>query len=169
MLKWTTGGNVRDRLGEPEGEIEHPSQFRNHASLVIFAKDGMAILQRNYPGWRWAIQLNEFGGVIHVFNHLLHDTWGYLIRTKDFQNQSSRKVFMHAGGELLARFGMPRGRFDYATWKAAPREPKGWLLPCHIDDLRDARSKREVLRQKIARALKEGRSAQYDGRIVVGV
>jgi hypothetical protein len=170
-LKWN---NPRpDPAGEPEGEITHPDMFDNHASLVIVAKEGMKFLVQAYPGHMWAIQINERGRMFNIFNHHFHDIWGYTIRADEVEHDITRRRFITAGGELLERFGHPRGHLDLDLWATLPKDAKGNCLPI-LSDLEHAAA-RKVLRkrtldEKIDRALREGRSfVDAQGRTLVSI
>lgn len=170
-----SAGKQRDAEGSVEGTIDHPDQFSAHSSLVTMAKEGMVKLRQLYPGWNWAIQINEKGHVMHVFNLMLHDTWGYLIRHVEFEHEPSRDVFMRAGGEILERFGQKRGRFDYGRYMAWPRDLRGKLVPL-LQGTRDAGSIKEMkkrdLNDRIAKAARDGTLHTHvdaNGRVCVGL
>lgn len=156
MLKWNPRPQLRDKHAEPEGEIAHPEMFHNHASLKIMAKDAMAVLHKHYPGWTWAIQINQFGGMMNVFCAELHDTWAYSLRICDFEHDPTRHVFIVAGGEILERFGFKAGAIDYARLALMPRDPRGRGIPI-LSDLEHASAKRAKKKRKIAEAIKAGR------------
>lgn len=155
-MKWNPSGNRRERVAEPEGEISDPEKFDNHASLKILAKDGMALLEKHYPGWQWAIQINEFGGMMSIFNLHLHDAWGYTMRIIEIEHDPTRSIFVKGGGELLERFKMPRGRIDYAALVNMERDIRGRGIP-HLSDLEHASAKRMRRKKKIDEALRHGR------------
>jgi hypothetical protein len=163
-LKW----NKPDRCGgEPVGEISDPEEFDNHASLKILAKDGMALLHKHYPGWTWAIQINERGGMMNVFNFELHDTWGYTIRTIEAEHDPKRRVFLIAGGEILERFGFERKGIDYARLVQMKRDPRGMGIPI-LSDLEHAAARKTLKRRRIVEAI-EGNNCITDaaGRVLV--
>lgn len=168
MLRWNPNPNP-DALAEPQGEISHPEEFQNHASLKIVAKDGMRILQKHYPGHMWAIQINERGRMFNVFNHALHDVWGYTIRADEVEHDPKRRKFLVAGGEILERFCLRPGKFDVHAYAALPKDIKGRCIPI-IDDLEHQAARKEIRKRKLVAALE---AQQYitdsNGRILVAV
>jgi hypothetical protein len=152
-----TGGAINpDPLGEPEGEVFNPDQLDVRGLLVNLAKDGMALLHKHYPGWRWAIQINQFGGMMNIFNLHLHDTWGYAIRIIEAERDPSRSVFVKAGGEILERFKMPRAGISLSRVLDMKRDHLGRGIP-HLSDLEHASAKRMRRQKQISEALMAGR------------
>ena len=170
MIKWNpTQSPNPDPNGSPEGEILNPGEFLEHSSLVVVAKDGATVLQKHFPGWPWAIQINSKGRMINVFNHALHDTWGYTIRANEVEHGETRSVFLRAGGEILERFGLPRRGFDAAAYMALPRDPTNRCIP-YINDLEHAQARKAMKKRKIVEAIKAGRVVTgADGKVFVAV
>ena len=167
-LKWNTTTRP-DPEGAPEGAISDPRDFLEHSSLITVAKDGAAVLDKHFPGWLWAIQINAKGRVFHVFNHALHDQWGYLIRADEVEHGETRSVFLRAGGEILERFGLPRRGMDPQRLALLPRDLKGRCIPI-INDLIHAAAKKEMKKRKIAEALGAGHYIQdVNGRVIVAI
>lgn len=110
-----------DPLADPDGIVTTASQLQARASTVLLVKDIADKLERLYPGWLWAVQPDERGGVINIFSMRLSMRWGYRLHTKNVQQDPHRRDAMRAGGEILDRFGMPRGRYDRSKWQAAKR------------------------------------------------
>jgi hypothetical protein len=154
-LKWNRPASHYDPAGEPEGEIDNPEDFQNHASLIILAKDGMDMLQKHYPGHLWAVQINECGHVLYVFNHALHSRWGYVLRTVEVEHDPSRRCFLRAGGEILERFGMPRGRFDVHIYAALKKDVLGQCIPV-LSDKETADAKKYLRKRAIDDAIAAG-------------
>jgi hypothetical protein len=166
-LKWNRPVRPDGPAGEPEGEISNPDQFDNHASLVILAKDGMAMLNKHFPDHMWAIQINERGHVLNVFNHALHDQWGYVLRTVEVEHDPTRKCFLRAGGEILERFGMPRGKFDLHIYAALKKDVRGCCLPI-LNDLERADAKKALRKRAITEAVQAGNLyTDHLGRVLV--
>lgn len=176
MLKWNRAKqefverSVRIGCGEPEGEIDHPDEFDAHSSLSIIAKQGMRLLHRNFPGHFWVIQINVKGRMFNVFNHALHDNWGYTIRASDLERSSINKIFIRAGGEILERFGMNAGRFNLDNYAKLQKDSKGRCIPVHLIDLNTPEAKKELKKQKLNAAISRGQFMQTaDGHILVPV
>jgi hypothetical protein len=152
-MKWNRGGAINpDPHGEPEGAIGSPDQFDARALMVNLAKDGMALLHKHYPGWQWAIQINEKGGMMNIFNMHLHDTLGYAIRIIEAERDPSRKIFVTAGGDILERFKMPRRGIDLARLSQMKRDLRGRGIP-HLSDLEHASAKKMRRKRAIDAAL----------------
>lgn len=156
MIKRITRNHApgkRDPIGEPEGVIRRPDQFDQsyHGSTIIICKDIADILTKRWPGYQWAVQPNERGRVIDVFNLHCHTEFAYTIRMNDIMHDPSRRVAYRAGAEILKRFNMPE-RFDPAAVATAPRDLKGQMIP-DISDMPNSKMKRDA---EIARKLATG-------------
>lgn len=168
-MKWNSTALSRvDPTAEPEGEIFDPEKFDAHASLKLLAKDGMDVLQRKYPGWQWGLQINVRGRMVNVFNLTLHDTWGYTIRASEVEHDPTRHQFLVAGGEILERFGFPRGGIDWNRVAMMKRDARGRGIPI-LNDLEHAAARKELRKRKLDEALRLGHYMLVDGRVVVGV
>ena len=144
----------KDQHGEPEGVVTHPDQLSQHyhSSTVILCKDIADLLVRHYPDWAWAVQPDEFGQVINIFNLNLHSEYGYTIRMVDIMHDPSRKQAVRAGGEILKRFRMPR-RMNRELLASAPRDARGMCIP----DISDFKSKKAKMDAEIAMGLATGK------------
>lgn len=93
--------------------LSSPEEFEGlSASLGLLAKDIAQVLLRNYGiEWRWVIQPDQMGGVITIFASKISMKYGYIIKIADIENDPHRKEAIKGGGEILERFGMPRGKF----------------------------------------------------------
>jgi hypothetical protein len=168
-LKWNAPVRPDGPAGEPEGLIFHPDMFDNHASLVILAKDVMDLLHRHYPGHAWAVQINEFGRMLNIFNTLLHPVWGYTIRASDIMDDPRREKAVLAGGEILERFGLKRGMLDMEAYNALPKDPRGNCFPI-LSGLETAAAKKELRKRALDEAIDAGRTfIDEQGRVIVGV
>lgn len=80
-------------------------------------------LERDYPGHDWLVGANSESGVVTIdlpYTKPYHlRQYGYLLhlRALDGYDVAKHKI-RHAGGELLERFGLPRGP---ATEESAAR------------------------------------------------
>lgn len=114
--------NLLDVNGDPEGIVTGPDALKGvDAALVILVKDIAAILERHYPGWLWAVGPDKRGGIINIRSLRLSGRWGWLIKTKNIQNDPQRKLAVEAGGEILERFGFKRRGYNLEEWRAAKR------------------------------------------------
>ena len=144
---------VLDEGAVPEGVVNDPRQLDEsyHASTVILCKDIADILVKRYGGWAWAVQPNEFGQIINVYNLHLHTEFGYTIRMVDIMNDPRRLEATKAGHEILRRFGMP-DRFSATAVQEMPRDMNRQGIP-DISDFENKKIKRDA---EIARKLDSG-------------
>jgi hypothetical protein len=142
-----------DPHGEAEGVITNPKDFdaSYHASTQILCKDIAEILVKRYAGWAWAVQPNDFGQIINIYNLNLHTEFGYTIRMVEIMNDPRRREAVKAGHEILRRFKMP-DRFDAAAVMAMPRDANNQGIP----DISDFANKKMVRDAEIARKLDSG-------------
>lgn len=63
-------------------------------------------LGRKYPGHLWSVCVNQ--GVAMIKNLVLSGSWGFIIRLKHIDNDYI--AVTKAGGELLERYRLSRGR-----------------------------------------------------------
>lgn len=151
-LRHTASGR-KDHGAEAEGIVQKPSSLLVHGSTETLCKDIADILVRRYPDWSWAIQPQEFGGVINIYNFHLHNQYGFTLKMDDLSNPRPRKRLVErAGHEILRRFRMPdRMRMDVLA--EAPRDIAGNCIP----DISDIASKKERQNAEIALGLATGR------------
>ena len=68
-------------------------------------------LNQHYPGHLWAVSWQ--GGVLVVKNLAISSFYGFVIKYADsFSATNLAATAVKAGGELLERAGMPRGKWD---------------------------------------------------------
>lgn len=146
---------IRDQGADPEGVAQHPDQLIGlHASLHILCKDVADLLVKHYPGFLWAVQPDQRGGIINVLCLNFHDQWGYTLKTEHLQVDPSRREVVRAGAELLRRFRYPGTRYDMATANAVPRGPDGRAIP-DLSDMAPSKAKTQSI---IDLAIAEGRA-----------
>lgn len=152
--QFLTAPGKKDPHGEAEGVVTNPSMLDryNHASTVILCKDIADLLVKRYPGWAWAVQPQEFGGVINIYNIHLHTSYAYTIVMDDIMNDPRRREAVRAGGEILRRFRMP-DRMDPERLKEAPRDARGQCIP----DISDFKNRKERQNAEIALGLATGK------------
>lgn len=95
------------------------------ASGMILVKNVAETLLRHYPGHLWAVNINEEGGVITVMNLALSGNWGFLLKLSTVQNDPDLKSVMRAGGELLERYRLRRGRYEPGAVGDLKRDIRG--------------------------------------------
>jgi len=65
-------------------------------------------LNQHYPGHLWAVNVNQ--GVAFIKNLMLSGSHGFVIKLKDID--SNYRAVVKAGGEVLERFNISRGRLQ---------------------------------------------------------
>lgn len=162
------GSSLRnpDAAGEPEGTVSHPGNLKVHASTSILMKDIATLLHKHFPGFRWALQASDFGGVFRIYNLDFSGTWVYLLHYADVMNDPNRRAVLLAGDEMLRRFGWIGNRYDPKQLAAMPRDVRGEVPPITSG----LRKTRHTLAADIERALATGQAhvvGQKDGGRIV--
>lgn len=93
---------------------------------MMVAKHVFEVLDKHYPGHAWMAHADGKQGVIIVRNKMLSSHWGYVIKVHDVISATDLddKV-MRAGGEILERFALTRGKFDGEQWAGLPVSAAG--------------------------------------------
>lgn len=76
-----------------------------------------------YPGHLWQVQLNQTW--VGVKNLRLHNSKGMQEDLLNIDAEGKRNCMMRLGGELLERYGQPRGWVNEACLKALKRDVMG--------------------------------------------
>lgn len=129
-VQHTLWAGVKDKGADAEGVVTHPDQLsaHNHASTVILVKDIADILVKRYPDWAWAVQPDERGQVINIYNLHCHTEYAYTIRMDDIMYDPRRREAYKAGHDILRRFRQP-DRMNPEKLAESPRDAKGMLIP----------------------------------------
>ena len=97
----------------------------HHESLIEYdevkAKLIAEHLTKKYPGHMWACYVND--GVASIFNLMFSGNWGFRIKTKDIDARMSQ--ISNAGGELLERYNISRGRAKEQEYHDLKRDIAG--------------------------------------------
>lgn len=142
-----------DRQADPDGYVSSPEDLQCRASTVILVKQIADLLERHYPGWLWAVNPDERGGCITIRSLRISGQWGYLIHTKNIQNDPQLKLALFGAGEILERAGQKRGPYSYSRWASAPK--KFGLIDFDITD-KDARVRKRRNDDDFTDALRRG-------------
>jgi len=67
-------------------------------------------LVRMYPGWEWWVECKLPTGLIWVRNLTLDGDYAFAIPLTAYLNETIPKVIMQAGGEILERYNLDRGK-----------------------------------------------------------
>ena len=94
---------------------------KSRAAAEILAKNVGEHLHRKYPGHLWAV--NVEGGVVNVRNLYLSGMWGFRILESEIDPDF--KIITRAGGEILERYHLARGKADADAINSLERNLRG--------------------------------------------
>lgn len=144
-----------DPNGDPEGIVENPGDLvKIHAGTEIILKEMADYLTKTFPGFHWAIQPDERGGVFNVFCLDFHARYGYVIRYEQIVNDTKRHELKKAGSEILRRFRYPGRIYRPELMAEVPRNSRGEAIP----DVSDKKKDRFTMRTDLELALATGRA-----------
>ena len=96
------------------------------ANEMMIARDMAEALHSAYPGHLWAVDVHENQGVANVRNLMLSGQWGFVLKLSlTYSASDFRKRVIRAGGELLERYRVARGRADNAVLAGLPVDHAG--------------------------------------------
>ena len=84
------------------------------------------ILGLHYPGHKWVVVVESPNGIAYIQNSYLMSNEAWLIKLGDVVNWDDlKRAVVNAGGEILERFGVRRGRanldemriLEQSSWK----------------------------------------------------
>lgn len=78
----------------------------------VVARNMAETLHRAYPGHLWAVTCEGSKGIATVRNLMLSGNWGCIIKLSELFGDPDMKKVLRAGGEILERFRMSRGKYD---------------------------------------------------------
>lgn len=156
--------SFHDPEAKPEGIVGKASDLEQvSAPMVVLCKEIADYLVTTYPGWLWGVNPQEFGGMVNILNLTLHPVWGYRIKVSAIQNDLHNLAEAKRGaGEILERFGMPRGPFTDRCREliaAQRRDLRGNLIPDTSDKDRNL-----THAQRVQRDIEIGRLTPYTVR-----
>lgn len=83
------------------------------ANDILMAKEMAEALHTTYPGHMWAVACDGSIGFADVRNLALSGNWGFRLKLKNIYSASEfRKDVIRAGGEILERYRLSRGRLQ---------------------------------------------------------
>lgn len=113
-----------------ETSMQHGTgTMEEEAANQMMSKAVADLLLRHYPDHMWLVNSDIRGGVVNIFNPRVSTRMGYTLVVDDWmqQNVVGARVVM-AGGEILERANMRRGRFNPEEYAALPRNFLGELI-----------------------------------------
>ena len=134
------------------------------------AKRAMAMLEKHYPDWKWAIIADHNNLMLSVISERFGPEWGYKLRVLDIQNDPTDNWALRAGSEILKRFGMElKGwRPQADKWASMPKLMDGSRIP----DLGDTEDRRLKSQMELSERLVNGDISLFtapDGKQYLGV
>lgn len=79
------------------------------------AKNLGEALVKAYPGYEWSVHVDAIGGVICIVNPSVSTLKGYHLHMKGDTISQLIPRALEAGGEILERYGLRRGKVDVAA------------------------------------------------------
>lgn len=137
--------------------IVDPNALDVSGSLAILTKRYGEALEKKYPGWLWTINPDEDGGVIYIYSLRLSGEYGFVLKTGEVENDAHEKAAIRAGGEILERYGIRRGKYDRELLRGKITDLRGNFIP----DITDQASRQQKKRRdmEFTRAVNEGKAA----------
>jgi hypothetical protein len=81
----------------------------------LMSKNMAEVLHAHYPNHQWAVTCEGDKGIATVRDLFLSGQWGYILKLPAIYSGSAFEAdVIKAGGEILERFGLKRGKLDEA-------------------------------------------------------
>lgn len=101
---------------------------QGNANDILMAKQLAEALHQAYPGHLWAVTCDGRTGMADIRNLMLAGNWGFRMHMRSHYSASQwRHKAIMAGGELLERFRLTRGRFNQDQYLSQPTDRFGNL------------------------------------------
>lgn len=95
---------------------------------ILTARTMAEALHAAYPGHFWAVSCDGKTGMADVRNLALSGNWGFRIKLSGIYSASQfKKDVVKAGGEILERFSLSRGRLNDDQLSDRPTDFAGRL------------------------------------------
>lgn len=108
-------------------EIQMTDQPLGAASDMLLAKNMAELLHKHYPGHLWAVTCEN--GLATVRNMYLSGQWGFVIKiSEQYSISAFDRMVVKAGGELLERYNLSRGKFKDSEYHDIKTDHAGNLL-----------------------------------------
>lgn len=94
------------------------------AADEMLARRCLEVLDRHYSGHKWGVEAKSEQGVVIVRNYDLSGRWGFLLKLHGFNGlymDPNLDSVMRAGGELLERYRVIRGRYKPENYSHLPK------------------------------------------------
>lgn len=136
--------------------IINPNQLQVNASLANLTKRYGEALEKHYPGWMWMINPDQDGGVMYIYSLRISGEWGYTLKTGEVQNDAHEKHAIMAGGEILDRYNIPRGKYKRECLQGKMQDLRGNFIPDVTDRL--SVEQKKIRDRRFAQAVQEGKA-----------
>jgi hypothetical protein len=94
--------------------IANEHEARSNALDLSLAKDIAEALNEHYPGHLWAVNCQGEQGIMTIHNLMLSGQWGFVLKLdNNYSSSDLRKRAILAGGEILERYKVSRGRINH--------------------------------------------------------
>lgn len=96
---------------------------------MIMARNIAEALHKQYPGHLWAVTCEGANGIATVRNLRLSGIYGFVLKINDLKGHSALvRNALQAGGELLERYRMARGRFNQDEYDQLSTDHAGHFI-----------------------------------------
>lgn len=79
-------------------------------------------LEKHFPGYLWAVNVNLWGKMATVQALRLSGEWGFYLKLDEVMHDPTLKCVRDAGGEILERYRVHRGAVDIDQIAALNRD-----------------------------------------------
>lgn len=88
-------------------------------------------LNQHYPGYMWGVDAVHKTGIVQIQLMGANMKYGMELHISDINSDPGLRGIVIAGGEILERNGLTRGKFNEDKWRSAPRDFRGNLVGDH--------------------------------------
>jgi len=96
----TPGGNIL--IGSDAENMQ------DHLKEIRLAKEITEVLDKNFPGYGWAANVDLHGGMATIHALRLSGSWGCYVKLAQFINDPYMSKIKQYGGEVLERYRVSR-------------------------------------------------------------
>lgn len=97
-----------------EVRIETVYETGDHPNDIALVNEINRILHEHYPGWQWGVDIPPHQNMVYVRNLDLDPSGQVGMKCYKNSIDVNMKEIVRAGGELLERYRMRRGKYDAA-------------------------------------------------------
>ena len=124
-----TTPNIHYRGEEQNLLIANEHEAKSNALDLALSKDVAEALNSQYPGHLWAVNCRGEDGIMTIHNLMLSGKWGFVLKLDNSYSASDlRKRAIMAGGEILERYKVSRGRVNQEHMAAMDTDFAGQII-----------------------------------------